>query len=75
MISTAKILVILGVIFIITGGVVYLFSRLGVNFGHLPGNIRLESGNFTCMIALGTSIVLSILLTLALNIIVRIMYK
>jgi hypothetical protein len=75
MIWIAKILVILGVVFIITGGVLYLFSRLGITIGQLPGDIRWESSNFTCVIALGTSILLSILLTLALNIIVRIVNK
>jgi Protein of unknown function (DUF2905) len=75
MIWIAKILVILGVVFIITGGVLYLFSRPGITIGQLPGDIRWESSNFTCVIALGTSILLSILLTLALNIIVRIVNK
>ena len=75
MISTAKILIALGVVFLITGGVLYMFSRLGLNIGQLPGDIRLESSNVTCVIALGTSILLSILLTLALNIIVRIMNR
>ena len=75
MMPIAKLMLVLGVIFLITGGVLYLLSRLGLNFSHLPGNIRLESGNFTCVVALGASILLSILLTLALNIIARIMSK
>ena len=75
MIPVAKLMVVLGVIFLITGGVLYLLSRLSLSFNRLPGNIRWESGNFTCVVALGVSILLSILLTLALNITVRIMYK
>ena len=75
MMPIAKLMVLLGVIFLITGGLLYLLTRLGLNFSQLPGNIRWESGNFTCMVALGASILLSILLTLVLNIIIRIMYK
>ena len=75
MMPLAKLLLVLGVIFFITGGVLYLLSRLGLNFNQLPGNIQWESGNFTCVVALGASILLSILLTLALNIFARIMNK
>ena len=75
MMPIAKLMVLLGVIFLITGGLLYLLTRLGLNFSQLPGNIRWQSGNFTCMVALGASILLSILLTLVLNIIIRIMYK
>jgi hypothetical protein len=75
MMSLAKILVVLGVVFIVAGGVVYLFSRLGIDFARLPGNIRIQGNNFTCVFALGASILLSILLTLALNIFARFMNK
>ena len=69
----ARILVIIGILFLATGGVVYIAARLGLNFGNLPGNVRFSSGNATCVIALGTSIVLSIILTIALNIFARLM--
>ena len=75
MMPLAKLLLVLGVILFITGGVLYLLSRLGLNFNQLPGNIQWESGNFTCVVALGASILLSILLTLALNIFARFMNK
>jgi len=71
MIPVARLFVILGVSFIIIGGLIYLATRLGVQFGRMPGNIRLETGNFTCVFALGASIILSILLTIILNVIVR----
>ena len=69
--SLAKWLFILGFVFLAAGGVVYLFSRLGLSFGRLPGDIRVQTSNATCVLALGTSILLSIILTIALNIIVR----
>jgi hypothetical protein len=69
MISFARILILLGVILILVGGMVYLAARAGLSLGRLPGNIRIELGNLTCVIALGASILLSVLLTLILNLI------
>jgi hypothetical protein len=67
----ARILIALGILLIIVGGFVFLMVRLGLQPGHLPGDIRLSRQNFTCVIGLGTSLLLSILLTLALNLLMR----
>jgi hypothetical protein len=75
MLSFARVLIIIGVVFVIAGGLIALFARLGVPLGKLPGNIRIEGNNFTCVFALGASILLSIILTVVLNIIVRFMNK
>lgn len=75
MISLARLFVILGVIFIFIGGLLFLFSRLGVPIGRLPGDFRIERGNLTCIVALGTSILLSVVLTLILNLLARTLNK
>lgn len=67
----ARILMIAGGILLVVGGLIYIFSRLGIKLFQLPGDIRLQSGNVTCLIPLASSILLSILLTLILNVIVR----
>jgi len=41
-----------------------LLMLIGVPFGRLPGDIQMRRGNFSFYFPLGTSIVLSILLTL-----------
>jgi hypothetical protein len=41
-----------------------LLMMIGVPFGRLPGDIQMRRGNFSFYFPLGTSIVLSILLTL-----------
>jgi hypothetical protein len=73
MTQLARILVVMGLLLLAAGGIVYIAARLGINLGRLPGDVRVQSGNMTCVIALGTSILLSILLTIALNIFVRLM--
>jgi hypothetical protein len=75
MLNLARFLVILGIIFLISGGLVYLASRMGLQLGNLPGNIRIQGENFTCVFALGASILLSILLTIGLNIFARFMNR
>ena len=71
----ARILIIAGISLFVIGGLIYLFSRIGINLFQLPGDIRLQSGNVTCLIPLVSSIVLSIVLTLILNVVIRFIKK
>ena len=62
----ARWLLIIGVGIAILGGILWLVSRIpGIN--NLPGTIKIEGSGFTCIIPLLASIVISILLTLLLN--------
>lgn len=71
MIAVAQFLMLTGAVLILVGGLIYLAARLGITPGRLPGDIRIERGNFTCVLALGTSILLSVLLTVILNLVSR----
>ena len=62
---------IAGISLFLIGGLIYLFSRVGLNLFQLPGDIRLQSGNVTCLVPIVSSILLSILLTLILNLVIR----
>ncbi len=71
MASIARFLMIAGVVFFLVGGLLYLAGRAGLPLGRLPGDIRIQSGNVTCLIPLVTSILLSIVLTVVLNLVIR----
>ena len=71
MTSFARILIIMGLILVVTGGLIFLLGRIGLPLGHLPGDIRIQTENLTCFFPLGTMIFLSIVLTIILNIVVR----
>lgn len=73
--SIARILIILGIALFVTGGLIYLFSRQGLNLFQLPGDIRLQSENVTCLVPLVSSILLSIVLTVILNMVIRLLNK
>jgi hypothetical protein len=75
MISLARGLILLGLILMVVGGTIYLLTRLGIPIGQLPGDIRIQGENVSCLIPLATSIVLSIILTLLLNLVIRIINK
>jgi hypothetical protein len=67
----ARLLMIAGIVLFVIGGLVFLASRLGINLFQLPGDIRIQSSNLTCIIPLVTSILLSIVLTVVLNLVIR----
>lgn len=75
MISLARILMILGVVLLLAGGLLYLASRWQIPLGRLPGDIRIEGENFTCLFPLASMILLSVLLTILLNVIVRLLNR
>jgi len=73
--NLAKFFLIFGIVFFVFAVIFYLLSRIGLNVKDFPGNIRIEASNFTCVLALGASILLSIILTGLLNVIVRLFNK
>lgn len=67
--SFGRILLIVGVVALVAGGIFLLLGRMGV--GSMPGDMRFGKGNVRVYFPLGTSIVLSIILTVLLNIFLR----
>jgi len=70
-----RILMILAAVLFVVGGLVYLAGRLDLPLGKLPGDIRIERENFTCMFPLASSILISLLLTVVLNLVIRFLNK
>jgi hypothetical protein len=63
-------IILVGISLIVIGGLVYLVGKLG-GFSQIPGTIRFQGQGFTCVIPILASIVLSILLTVVLNVLAR----
>jgi hypothetical protein len=70
-----RIFLLLGLIFLVIGGVIFFVERLGVPLGRLPGDIRIQRGNLTCFFPLATTILFSVILTVLLNLIIRLFKK
>ena len=60
----ARILIIVGVVFLVVGLLWPFIAKLGL--GRLPGDIVIERPNFRFYFPIATSIILSLLLSLAL---------
>ena len=65
-----RMLIVLGVVILAVGLVLLLVGRVP-GLGRLPGDIHIQRGNWTFYFPLGTSILLSLLLTLVLWLIGR----
>ena len=71
--SAGKFAVLLGISLAVVGGLLWLGGKLGL--GALPGNLRLEGQGWSCFVPIGLSVLLSLLLTLALNVVLRLLGK
>ena len=67
-----RLLIILGIGLIVVGGIVLLLGRIpGLGLGRLPGDFSWEKGNVRIIVPLGTMLLISIILTILLNVIYR----
>ncbi len=68
-----KILIAFGVLLIILGALLLLFGNIFSWFGRLPGDIRIERENFSFYAPFTSMILLSIVLSLIINFILRLL--
>jgi len=64
-----------GVLLFLMGGAIFLSARFGFPLGRLPGDIRIEGTNGSFYFPLTSSILVSVVLTIVLNVIVRLFKK
>lgn len=62
----ARTLIAIGLALVLIGAVIGLAGRLGIGFGRLPGDFVFRREGFTLFLPLGTSLVLSVVLSLLL---------
>ena len=73
--NIGRFLMIGGIILFVIGGLVFLAAKFGLPFGRLPGDIRIERDGFSFYFPLASSILISIVLTILVNIIIRLVKK
>ncbi len=62
-----KALIYIGIVIILVGVLLWLASKLGITFGKLPGDVSFQKGNTSVYFPIATSIIISIILTILLN--------
>ena len=73
--SLGRALMILGIGLFVIGGLIYLAGRFGLPLGRLPGDISIKRGNFSCVFPLASMILISVLLSVGLNLLLRYLNK
>lgn len=73
--SLGRILIAIGILIVVTGGLLLLLGRSPFNIGSLPGDVRIEGQGFSCLFPITSMILLSIILTVILNIVIRLINR
>ena len=69
--QTGKYIIATGICIALAGVLIYFFYDYFKWFGKLPGDIRIEKENYRFYFPLGTMIVISIIITIVVNIFKR----
>jgi hypothetical protein len=73
--SLAKGIIILGLFLVLAGVLIWLLGRSSLPLGRLPGDLRFQGQNLSCYAPLATTILLSILFTIVLNLVIRLLNR
>jgi hypothetical protein len=68
--SAGRTILLLGAILVVVGLLLTLVGRIPL-LGRLPGDVVIQRENLTCAVPIATSILISLLLTLILNVVAR----
>jgi len=66
---------IAGLALFLSGGLVFLSSRVGLPLGRLPGDIHIEREGFSFYFPLASSIIVSVALTITIHLIGKFLNK
>ena len=73
--NLARTLMLGGIALFLIGGGIYLAAKFGIPLGRLPGDIRIEGKNGSFYFPITSSILVSVVLTILLNLITRFFRK
>ena len=73
--TLARIFIFIGIIFLVFGGLIYLSASLHFPWGHLPGDIQIRGKNGDFYFPLATCILISVLITILVNLALRFFKK
>lgn len=69
--TIARNLMIVGILIFLVGGGIYLAVKFGIPLGRLPGDIRITTEDGGFYFPLTSSILVSVALTILLNLVIR----
>ena len=69
--TVALAFILIGALFILMGGLLWLAWRFGIPLGRLPGDLRWEGKHWSIAFPVATCLILSIVITILLNLLFR----
>ena len=73
--TIGRALMVGGILLFLMGGGLYLSAKFGLPLGRLPGDIRIEGENGVFYFPITSSILVSVVLTIVVNVVLRIFKK
>ena len=73
--NISRFIVLAGVVLIVVGAILFGLAKLNIPLGHLPGDIRIDGANGSFYFPVVTCIILSIVLSVILNLLGRFLNK
>jgi len=71
----ARIVAVFALVLLVVAGLLFLAAKLNISLGKLPGDFVFKRGNFTCAVPLVSSLLISIVITVFLNILFVLLKK
>ena len=71
----ARMVALFGLILLLVAGILFLLDRLDLPLGNLPGDIKIERENFTGTIPIISSLIMSVVLTVIINLVLYFLKK
>ena len=73
--TLGKWIILIGLGLAVLGGLVWLAGRVGLPLGRLPGDLSIQNGNFTFYFPCASSILVSLVLTVLINLVARVLRR
>ncbi len=71
----ARMVAVFALVLLIVAGLLFLAAKFNISLGKLPGDFVFKRGNFTCAVPLVSSLLISIVITVFLNILFALLKK
>jgi hypothetical protein len=71
--TLGKGILVVGVVLVVVGSLIWVLGRTGLPLGRLPGDVQIEGERVSCFVPIVSMILLSLVLTVVLNIIIRLL--
>lgn len=69
--ALARWTILTGLALVLVGGLIWLIGRSGIPLGRLPGDLRIQTDQISCFAPLASMLLISLVLTVILNVIMR----